>query len=107
MLRFAEDACVQCGSCQATCPEKSSRSKPQLDFGAANAAPRVLKEEQLFLLHPLRQAIRREEHDRARGRELEGKHWMYKDAPRRLDVIKMCDDCRIAAITEQDFDPVW
>jgi hypothetical protein len=37
--------------------------------------------------------------------KLEGTHWMYKDAPGRLEVIKMCDDCRVAVVSEQDFDP--
>src|SRR5262249_18340395 len=35
MLRFTEDACVQCGLCQATCPEKVISLKPQIDFRAA------------------------------------------------------------------------
>ena len=37
--------------------------------------------------------------------KLEGKHWMYKGSAQRLDVIKMCEDCRVAAMTEQDFNP--
>ena len=37
--------------------------------------------------------------------KLEGKHWMFKNSAQRLDVIKMCDDCRVAAMTEEDFDP--
>ena len=37
--------------------------------------------------------------------KLEGKHWMFKETPKRLDVIKMCDDCRVATVSEQDFDP--
>ena len=37
--------------------------------------------------------------------KLEGKHWMYTDVPRRLEVVKMCDDCRVAVVSEQDFDP--
>src|SRR5262249_54977500 len=45
MLRFAEDACVQCGLCKATCPEKVISLTPQLDFRAATATARVLKEE--------------------------------------------------------------
>jgi hypothetical protein len=36
---------------------------------------------------------------------LEGKHWMFKDAPQRLDLVRMCDDCRVAFVTEQEFDP--
>ena len=30
---------------------------------------------------------------------------MYKDSKARLDLIKMCDDCRIAVTAEQQFDP--
>ncbi|HZT27137.1 MAG TPA: hypothetical protein VFA57_15670, partial [Pseudolabrys sp.] len=36
---------------------------------------------------------------------LEGKHWMFKDSKKRLDVVKMCADCRVAAMTEESFDP--
>jgi len=48
LLRFVEDACVQCGLCQATCPEKVITLKPQIDFRAAWAPARVLKEEEPF-----------------------------------------------------------
>src|SRR6202035_6082523 len=48
MLRFAEDACVQCGLCKATCPEKVITLQPQLDFRAATAAAQVLKREEPF-----------------------------------------------------------
>ena len=37
--------------------------------------------------------------------KLEGKHWMFKGSARRLDVIKMCEDCRVAVMAEEDFDP--
>src|SRR6185437_15699264 len=47
-LRFAEDACVQCGLCQATCPEKVITLKPQIDFGAATAMVRIIKQEAPF-----------------------------------------------------------
>ena len=36
--------------------------------------------------------------------KLEGKHWMYTGS-RRIDVIKMCDDCRVAFAAEESFDP--
>jgi ferredoxin len=105
MLRFAEDACVQCGLCKATCPEKVISLKPQLDFRAATAAARVLKEEEPFGCircgkpFGVRSTILRV------AAKLEGRHWMYKDTPARLDVIKMCDDCRVAVVSEQDFNP--
>ena len=105
MLRFAEDACVQCGLCKATCPEKVITLKPQLDFRAATAAARVLKEEAPF------ECIRchkpfgvKSTIDRVSAK-LEAKHWMFKGSARRLDVIKMCEDCRVAVMAEEDFDP--
>jgi len=30
---------------------------------------------------------------------------MFKDSPERLDLIKMCEDCRVAYVTEKEFDP--
>ena len=27
--------------------------------------------------------------------KLEGKHWMFQNSAQRLDVIKMCEDCRV------------
>ena len=46
MLRFAEDACVQCGLCKATCPEKVISLTPQIDFRAATARVRTIKQEE-------------------------------------------------------------
>jgi len=105
MLRFAEDACVQCGLCQATCPEKVIALKPQIDFRAAIAATRIIKQEQPA------ECIRcgkpfgvKSTVDRVTAK-LEGQHWMFKDSKKRLDVIKMCADCRVAAMAEENFDP--
>ena len=30
---------------------------------------------------------------------------MFKGSARRLNVIKMCEDCRVAVMAEDDFDP--
>jgi ferredoxin len=105
MLRFAEDACTQCGLCKATCPEKVVTLRPQLDFRAATAAPRVLKEEQPFCCIRCGKPFGVKSTIERVAAKLAGKHWMYKDTPNRLEVVKMCDDCRIAVVTEQDFDP--
>jgi ferredoxin len=105
LLRFTEDACVQCGLCQATCPEKVITLKPQLDFRAATSSPHVLKEEQPFCCIRCGKPFGVKSTIERVAAKLEGKHWMYKDAPSRLDVIKMCDDCRVAVVSEQDFDP--
>jgi len=105
MLRFVEDACVQCGLCQATCPERVMTLKPQIDFRAARAPARILKEEEPFCCircskpFGVKSAIERV------VAKLEGKHWMYTGSSRRLDAIRMCGDCRVAFVAEQGLDP--
>jgi ferredoxin len=104
MLRFAEDACVQCGLCKATCPENVISLKPQIDFLAATAISRIIKQEE-----PAK-CIRCGRPFGVKGTiervlaKLENKHWMYKDS-KRLDVIRMCEDCRVQAMAEEAFDP--
>ena len=105
MLRFAEDACVQCGLCKATCPEKVITLRPQLDFRAATAAARVLKEEAPFECIRCNKPFGVKSTIERVSAKLESKHWMFKGSARRLDVIKMCEDCRVAVMAEEDFDP--
>jgi ferredoxin len=105
MLRFAEDACVQCGLCKATCPEKVITLRPQLDFRAATANARVLKEEEPFHCIRCNKPFGVKSTIERVVAKLEGKHWMFQNSAQRLDVIKMCEDCRVVAITEQQFDP--
>jgi ferredoxin len=106
MLRFTESLCVQCGLCEATCPEDVITLEPRLDFQAWNAPLRVLKEEEPF--HCIvcgtpfgtRSSIERV------LSKLQDKHWMFQGAnARRLDVIKMCADCRVEAVVNESFDP--
>ena len=105
MLRFAEDACVQCGLCKATCPEKVITLRPQLDFRAATATARVLKEEEPFYCIRCNKPFGVKSTIERVAAKLEGKHWMFQNSAQRLDVIKMCETCRVVAITEQEFDP--
>jgi ferredoxin len=105
LLRFAEDACVQCGLCKATCPEKVISLKPQIDFRAATATPRVIKEEEPFHCIRCGKPFGVKSSVERVAAKLEGKHWMFKGSAKRLDLIKMCEDCRLTAVTEEDFDP--
>jgi len=105
MLRFVEDACVQCGLCQATCPEKVITLKPRIDFRAARAPARILKEEEPFCCIRCGKPFGVKSTIERVVAKLEGKHWMYTGSSSRLDVIKMCDDCRVAFVAEQGFDP--
>jgi ferredoxin len=105
MLRFAEDACVQCGLCKATCPEKVITLTPQIDFRAATATTRVLKKEEPFQCIRCNKPFGVKSTIERVPTKLEGKHWMFRDSPQRLDLIKMCGDSRVVASTEQEFDP--
>jgi ferredoxin len=105
LLRFTEDACVQCGLCKATCPEKVITLKPQLDFRAATAQARVLKEEEPFCCIRCAKPFGVKSSVERVAAKLEGKHWMFQNSAKRLDVIKMCADCRVIAMSEEKFDP--
>lgn len=105
VLKFVEDACVQCGLCQSTCPEKVITLKPQIDFRAARAPAKVIKEEEPALCvrcgtpFGVKSTI-----DRIAAK-LEGRHWMYPTGDKRLDALRMCADCRVVLMSEQQFDP--
>jgi len=105
MLTFTEDACVQCGLCAATCPEKVIALEPRLNLAAAAAEPRLIKEEQPF--HCIRCAKpfgTRSTVERIASK-LSATHWMFKGAAQNLDLIRMCADCRAITVTEGGLDP--
>jgi len=105
VLRFAEDACVQCGLCKATCPEKVISLQPQIDFRAATALTRVIKQEEPAECIRCGKPFGVKSSVERVIAKLEGKHWMYKDSKKRLDVIRMCEDCRVVVMAEEQFDP--
>ena len=105
MLRFTEDACVQCGLCKSTCPEKVISLKPQIDFRAATASSRVIKQEDPFLCIRCGAPFGVKSSVERVAAKLEDKHWMYKGPTRRIDLVKMCADCRVQLTAEENFDP--
>ena len=105
VLRFTEDACVQCGLCKATCPEKVISLVPRVNFGAGATKAQVLKEEEPFCCIRCGKAFGvKSTIERIIGK-LEGAHWMYQGGTSRLDLIKMCDDCRVITVTKEGLDP--
>jgi ferredoxin len=105
MLRFAEDACVQCGLCKATCPEKVITLHPQLDFRAATATARVLKQEEPFHCIRCNKPFGVKSTIERVIAKLEGKHWMFQGSAKRLEALRMCEDCRVIVVTEDELDP--
>ncbi|MBR0816181.1 4Fe-4S binding protein [Bradyrhizobium diazoefficiens] len=105
VLKFVEDACVQCGLCQSTCPEKVISLKPQIDFRAARASAVIIKEEEPA--HCVRCGTAfgvKSTIDRIAAK-LEGRHWMYPAGDKRVAALRMCADCRVIVMSEQQFDP--
>ena len=91
MLRFAEDACVQCGLCQATCPEKVIVLKPQIDFRAATAQSRIIKQEEPFDCIRCGKPFGVKSSVERVTAKLEGAHWMFrglKEAARRHQDVR-------------------
>jgi ferredoxin len=105
MLRFTEAACVQCGLCKSTCPEKVITLKPQLDFRLGATSARILKEEEPFCCIRCGKPFGVKSTIERVTAKLQGAHWMFRESPGRLDLIKMCDDCRVAAVSQEGFDP--
>jgi len=105
VLKFVEDACVQCGLCQSTCPEKVITLKPQIDFRAATAPARIIREEEPALCIRCGTPFGVKSTIEKIAAKLEGRHWMYPAGDKRLDVVRMCADCRVVTMSEQQFDP--
>ena len=105
MLRFSEDACVQCGLCKATCPENVITLKPQTRFSRRNSNSAHAQRGRPVPLHPLRQTVRRQEHDRSHHRQARRPALDVYATQARLDVLKMCEDCRVGAVMDQGLDP--
>ena len=93
-LGFREDACVQCGLCRATCPEKVIALEPRLNFTNAAMSAVTLNEDEPFECircgkpFGVRKSIERI------ADQLAGKHSMFRESA-QIDRIKMCEDCRI------------
>jgi ferredoxin len=105
-LSFDESLCVQCGLCQATCPEKVITLEPRLDFAAFENGPQILKAEEPFCCTKCGKAFGvKSTIDRITAK-LAAKSWMFQGANAdRLALITMCDDCRVATVTNSGFDP--
>jgi ferredoxin len=96
---------VQCGLCQATCPEKVINLVPQIDFRAATASARTIKEEEPALCVRCHKPFGVKSTIDRIAAKLEGRHWMYPNANKRVDAIRMCADCRVITMSEDGFNP--
>ena len=97
-LSFVEDACVQCGLCAKTCPEKVISLSPRLSFKDEAKAPRVQKEEDPFHCIRCGKPYGTRATILSMTEKLKGHSMFAGDAINR---IKMCDDCRVMVQFDQ------
>ena len=103
-LSFNEAACVQCGLCVATCPEKVIGLDPRYNFGADVLEPVVIKEEEPFACISCGKLFGTKSTIERIVAKLEGNHAMFQNSA-QIDIIKMCEDCRVIAVTDGGGDP--
>jgi ferredoxin len=107
LVAFDESLCVQCGLCANTCPEDVITLQPQIDFAAWEAPRRVLKEEEPCACIACGKAFGTRSTVERVIKKLEGQHWMFAGevGRRRIDVLRMCEDCRVNVAVSESFDP--
>ncbi|MBM3569709.1 MAG: 4Fe-4S dicluster domain-containing protein [Alphaproteobacteria bacterium] len=94
MLRFREEACIQCGLCRVTCPEKVIALSPRLDFTAEAKAERLVKDEEpLACLRCGKPFAARSSVERMIGQL--ASHPMFAGDDRAKRRLLMCADCRV------------
>ncbi|MGE5503260.1 MAG: 4Fe-4S binding protein [Actinomycetota bacterium] len=99
-LNLVEAACVQCGLCRVTCPEDAVTLVPRLNFAASARERRLLKEEEPFACIRCGKPFGTRSVVEKMVERMAG-HSMFAGTG-RLDLIKMCEDCRVIAHYEAE-----
>lgn len=103
-LSFNEQSCVQCGLCRNTCPENVISLTPRLSFLEAARSHQVLKEEEPFECVRCGKAFGTKSTIEHMVDKL-ADHAMFADE-KALDRLKMCENCRVIAMSEEDTQPL-
>ena len=104
-LRFLEDACVQCGLCATTCPEKVITLVPRLNLAPEASQIRVVKAEEPFCCERCAKPFGvKSQIERVTRKLTESGHWMFRDG-KQLSVLRLCEECRVFAATDGGMDP--
>ncbi|MHA7776659.1 4Fe-4S binding protein [Roseibium sp. M-1] len=103
-LRFQEDACLQCGICINICPEKALTLDPRLNLSDDALRPLVLKEEEPFNCVECGKPFGVRSTVMRLTEKLAGKHSMFQDG-KAIQLIQMCDDCRVNAVYHSENNP--
>ena len=103
-LSFTESACVQCGICVATCPEKVIALESRYNFQPGAMSPEVVKGEEPFHCVSCGKAFGTRSTVERVLAALKGKHAMFQTEA-QLRLIQMCDTCRITTVSKAGNDP--
>ena len=99
-LLFREDACLQCGICVATCPEKVISLVPQFNLADSAMAAELIVEDTPFECTACGKPF-------GSSKSIErviskvANHSMFQQSA-RTNMLKMCEDCRVEAMFEQN-----
>ena len=96
LLRFTEQACIQCGLCRNTCPESVMTLEPRMNFASSANSGVILKEEEAFECVSCGKPFGAKS-SVERTIERLVKHPMFADNDSALDRLRMCEECRVMA----------
>ncbi len=99
-LLFREDACLQCGICVTTCPEKVISLVPQFNLADSAMDAELVIEDMPFLCTGCGKPFGSTRSIERVMAKLEG-HSMFTGS-KQLDMLKMCEDCRVGAMFDED-----
>ena len=99
-LLFREDACLQCGICMATCPEKVISLVSQFNLGDDAMAAELVVEDTPFHCTSCGKPFGSSKSiERVIGKLAE--HSMFQGGS-KTDMLRMCEDCRVEAMFNQN-----
>lgn len=93
-VSFTETACVQCGLCQSTCPERVITLEPRYSLSPAALRQTVLHSEEPAICVSCGTAFGTASTIARIKEKLAGRHSMFRSEA-QASLIEMCDDCRI------------
>ena len=99
-LLFREDACLQCGICVATCPEKVISLVPQFNLADSAMNAELVIEDTPFHCTSCGKPFGSSRSIERVIDKLSG-HSMFSGS-RQTDMLKMCEDCRVEAMFDND-----
>ncbi|MGC6453690.1 MAG: 4Fe-4S dicluster domain-containing protein [Candidatus Puniceispirillaceae bacterium] len=99
-LLFREDACLQCGICVATCPEKVISLVPQFNLADSAMTAEMVIEDTPFHCTGCGKPFGSTRSIERVIDKLSG-HSMFTGS-NQIDMLKMCEDCRVEVMFDKD-----